>query len=204
MRRVVATTIAASVMVACSGGSSDDSADITTTAPTSATEADEAPTSTATTTTTTPSAPTAESAYDQLQLLAADESVSDLDLALVELSAIVGPIPGVPALLDDDSIYPSLTHVMLEIETERDALTDEQAAAVDEGLATVFPPDQIIDEFALFTDADDPGEAEGFAPQGFASSVAGPPTDEASPELRAAADPASGHAASPAGFVAVG
>ena len=175
MSRLPALVAAALVIASCSGGSDDTSEPVESAPPTTA----EAPVGTPASSepgdaddepaTPTPEPPPGDTAFDQLAALARDESVSELDLALAELSAFVGPIPGVPTLLDDGSVYPSLTHVLDEIERERDELTPEQAAAVDAGIDALFPADAIIEEFSLFDDGDT--GAEGFAPLGFASAA---------------------------------
>ncbi len=182
MRRAVATIVVTVLLVSCSGGGSNDAAPDTLGSPSvvdnEQTEhsADDAETD--------PPSPAGDSALDQLAAFAATDGVDGLDVALAELSTYVGPIPGVPTLQVDDSIFPSLTHVLDEIDAGRSQLTSEQAEVVDAAIAALFPPDQITDEFPLFVDSD--GEPEGFAPPGLASPATEPPFEDAPPEVRAA------------------
>lgn len=119
-----------------------------------------------------------DTAFDQLENFR--ETGSELDVALAEFAAILGPLPGVPELLDDGTIYPSLTHVLATIEDNSDALDSTTADAVEQAVAATFDPATMTESFSLFDGdgaGDGEGEPEGFAPRGFASSLTAEPVE---------------------------
>lgn len=184
MRRLAAAIALATLSAGCAG-TSDGAAD---SAPATATESAASTPDTAAEpaqndpATSTPPALAGDTAYAQLENLRA--TGSELDVALIEFAAILGPLPGVPELIDDDTIYPSLTHVLDTIEAHSDDLTADQAEAVERAVAATFDPAKQTAGFALFDDVGDDAEVtgsepEGFAPRGFAS-----PTEEAPDEYQ--------------------
>lgn len=92
------------------------------------------------------------SAWVQLELLRADPTVDELDLALAEFSALFAPVPGGPVVDGDDTMLPSATHVLEDLDRLRDRLTPEQQAFVDEQIDAVFGEVAIVDEFTLHPD----------------------------------------------------
>ncbi|MDW3215881.1 MAG: hypothetical protein R8G01_17925 [Ilumatobacteraceae bacterium] len=92
------------------------------------------------------------SAWVQLELLRADPTVDELDLALAEFSALFAPVPGGQVVAGDDTMLPSATHVLEDLDRLRDRLTPEQQAFVDEQVDAVFGEAAIIDEFTLYPD----------------------------------------------------
>jgi hypothetical protein len=141
---------------------------------------------------TTQPAPALEGASGFEQLENFKATASPIDAALAELAAITRPIDGVVVIAEDGTVFPSLTHVLETLDENGGELSPEQAAAVDEAVTSLFDPDELLIEFPLFPDGLPDGEAdeevEGFAPMGFAASVASPgdePTlDEAPAELQ--------------------
>lgn len=148
------------VATACSSGdAASTSTAITTTTTTTTTAATTtSPTTpasetTATTPTTDDPGPDDDtSAWVQLELLRADPTVDELDLALAEFSALFAPVPGGPVVAGDDTMLPSATHVLDDLDRLRDRLTPEQQAFIDEQVDAVFGEAAIIDEFTLHPD----------------------------------------------------
>ena len=117
---------------------------------------------------------------------------SEIELALAELSAYLGPLPGAPVIGFDDSIHPSMTGPLRKALFLRDKMTDEQRTGLESALEQHTDPARVI---AAYDSAGNEivagGDVQGLASGLFAAAepVAGCPsgapsaTDEVTPLL---------------------
>ena len=156
MRSLSVVVVAGALLAAaCSSGDAPsgaaDSTEPGTT--TTTTEAPPPPTTTAPAPSTTVVAEDDTSAWVRLETLRADPTVDEVDLALAEFSALFAPVPGGPVISGDDSLLPTATHVLDELDRLRDRLTPEQQAFIDEQVDAVFGEAATIEDFVLHPDA---------------------------------------------------
>ena len=134
--------------------------------------------------------PAGETGAEQLEALRSDPDADPLDPALAEWSALVAPLPGARTIAYDDSLFPSATHALIELEASYDQLAPEQQAALDAQLDVLFDESEAVDGFMLFDDpstdtneTDSDADQEGLLrPQGIRAS--GSPATPANPALR--------------------
>jgi len=84
-------------------------------------------------------------AVGQLEQLK-DSGASQTEIDLAELSAFVGPLPDATHIEYDASLYPSFTGPLNRLRRDSD-LSDEQRAAVDEAITSLYTPERLSGAF---------------------------------------------------------